>query len=462
MITNLVSWTSVFSLSFFVIAAVLRLRKHLANPADNVSLPRPLTANPPRIILNLSLPSITVCSASHDETRREKDHGTKTTTDTTTPTSSQRTSMDCSPPSRAGRTARWEKLLEQYPIFLSLFCVLAIGAPITAATGDSRAVDGFTLWFVWITTIRIQRIFKRSDLCLDRPPLKNAVATLMNPVLITTLLMTAYTRAKAAAIPGFDLARVLADFSRASPLYVLWTSSITNTELPRNPDRYFGAGDAALSLLEVGILIWGFKLYECRRQLYSIAGLLTVILSVAAAAGNVFLCVACGHLVGLDTPEALAFAARSTTLALAKPAIEAVGGNMVVNAALVVSNGILGQLLCPFALGVMEVKREDDFGSSILAQESESCYVQQTRVKRARQDNGRNGAAKDEGDDPMTVAAGVAIGINGAAMGVAYLYETKSRAAPYAALSMTVFGIMTVIFTTVEPFKTTVIGLASL
>lgn len=52
----------------------------------------------------------------------------------------------------------------------------------------------------------------------------------------------------------------------------------------------------------------------------------------------------------------------------------------------------------------------------------------------------------------MTVAAGVAVGTNGAAMGVSHLYETGSQAAPYAVLSMTVFGVITV-FITVDPFR---------
>jgi hypothetical protein len=66
------------------------------------------------------------------------------------------------------------------------------------------------------------------------------------------------------------------------------------------------------------------------------------------------------------------------------------------------------------------------------------------------------------GDSPATIAAGITVGINGAAMGVAYLYATKSRAAPYAALAMTVFGVMTVVLTTVDPFKQVLMGLASM
>ena len=198
-------------------------------------------------------------------------------------------------------------------------------------------------------------------------------------------------------------------------------------------------------------------MYECQRQLFSLAGLLTVLLATAAAAGNVFLSVLAGSVLGLEAPEALAFAARSTTLALAKPAMVALGGNLGVNAALVVSNGILGQLCYPFVLDKLGVKREDNIGrsSELPASDSKGSRLSlRPLLKTAQLDLA-------SGDDPFTIAAGITVGINGAAMGVSYLYETKSRAAPYAALAMTVSGVMTVVFTTVEPFKSVVLGLAN-
>jgi putative effector of murein hydrolase len=57
--------------------------------------------------------------------------------------------------------------------------------------------------------------------------------------------------------------------------------------------------------------------------------------------------------------------------------------------------------------------------------------------------------------DPLTavqtVAAGVTIGVNAAAMGTAHLYEQESGAAPFSALSMTMFGVFTVFFTLRSP-----------
>lgn len=58
----------------------------------------------------------------------------------------------------------------------------------------------------------------------------------------------------------------------------------------------------------------------------------------------------------------------------------------------------------------------------------------------------------DHGDhDVHTVAGGVTIGINAAAMGTSHLYEQASGAAAYSALAMTVFGVFTVLFTVPSP-----------
>lgn len=72
-----------------------------------------------------------------------------------------------------------------------------------------------------------------------------------------------------------------------------------------------------------------------------------------------------------------------------------------------------------------------------------------------KNNNYNNGLADGQAvaaqEDVSTVAAGVTIGINAAAMGTAHLYEQNSQAAPYSALSMTVFGVFTVLFTVQSP-----------
>ena len=446
-VTNIASWATCFALSYFAVMASYYVRARLVNRQDTVALAPPVTGTAPRLDMNWQWD--TTSSERNEEDEKKSDSSPQNS-----PHVSRRSSCDCDVTECCNVLVVWAKLATYYPLLVSFSFAMSIGVPIASTNHDMRALDGFMLWFIWVLTVKTQRWFKGSGLCSQYPRLKGALATMLNPVLMTTLIATAYTRIRS-AIYGNDLPRVLLEFSRGTPLYAIWTSSITGNAMPNNPDHYFGAGDLALSVLECGILIWGFKLCECRHQLFSLSGLLTVLISIAAAAGNVFLCVLCGHTMGLDMPEALAFAARSTTLALAKPAIEAVGGNTVVNAALVVSNGILGQLLYPFVLAKMNVENDSEQAASdtVASSTSQGVDVQATG------ENERDEAKRY--DSPTTIAAGIAIGINGAAMGVAYLYETKSRAAPYAALSMTVFGVITVVFTTVDPFKSTVIALAS-
>ncbi|EWY97604.1 hypothetical protein FOYG_02419 [Fusarium oxysporum NRRL 32931] len=454
-ITNLASWAMIFALSLLVMSCVARMTGQVP---DDVCLPQPITGTPPRIETSWLSDSTLDQGQQRMFGRREKVANPPRAgpDEATSATASQRSSIVSKDPVPVSQL--WHFWMSNFPLIASSLAIFVIGAPVAAATNDDRVLDGCVLWFVWVLTLRLQRTLKASQVCTDLPRLKNTMVTLMNPVLFTTLFMTAYTRAKAGAYGYGSIDKVLRDFSGGTPLYVLWTSVATGNPLSDGRSPWFGAGDAALSVLECGILIWGFKLYECQRQLFSLAGFLTIILATAAAAGNVFLSVLGGKLVGLNAPAALAFAARSTTLALAKPAMEALGGNLGVNAALVVSNGILGQLCYPFVLDKLGVRREDRFSrSSVNISDSDG------RVSRLSLKPLLRTAQKDlpSGDDPFTISAGITVGINGAAMGVSYLYETRSRAAPYAALAMTVSGVMTVVFTTVEPFKSAVLGLAS-
>lgn len=350
-------------------------------------------------------------------------------------------------------------VIENWFIITPLAGTFVLGIPFAAVQKDHRPLDIFVMWFLWIGTVKCQRCLKAmAARSINQRKQVTILTTLANPVLFTTLLMLAYTRVEAAIIGGQEaLSSILHMFSSGTPLYALWTALVNSQTLPQNPSGWFGAGDVALSALECGIVIWGFKLFECRRQLVSLSGLCTVVLCIAAAAANVFLSVLLGKAAGLSPGEALAFAVRNTTLALSRPSMETIGGNTVVNAALVVCNGILGQLLYPFIIDKVTCSRLSfalDKTEAVPDGLNGDSASSETTV------DSESGQALSERDDIMTVATGVTVGINGAAMGVSYLYENKSRSAPYAALAMTVYGVMTVVFTTVGPFKTLVESLA--
>ncbi|KID97421.1 LrgB-like protein, partial [Metarhizium majus ARSEF 297] len=331
----------------------------------------------------------------------------------------------------------WHILTSNGYVIMCLVGIIGIGIPLELVVHDGRALDGFSLWLCWLVAIRLQRTLKSSNLFGSNVRCRHSLATMVNPVLVTTLLMLGFTRIRGLLKGSRGIAKVLGDFSSGTPLYTIWTAVASDSLMPDSPTPWFGAGDFALSLLECGIVAWGFKLYECRKQLFSMSGISTLLFSTTAAAGNVFLSLMLARALGLQPEESLAFAARSATLALAKPSVKALGGNVALNATLVVSNGILGQLMYPVLLDKLSVPTVQP------------------------EPQGKAGEGKVDDDGPVTVAAGTTIGINGAAMGVSYLYEVKSRAAPYAALSMTMFGVMTVVFTTLEPFKNTALKLAS-
>ncbi|KAL7805508.1 hypothetical protein V8C26DRAFT_372220 [Trichoderma gracile] len=488
--TNIVSWVAVFLLSVATIGAVTKLTSQSPPRKGSVSSEKSIAptssddgsssadfeddAQAQQATGSRDGLLLSVVRASDTEKQLESGASAQGLSNTI-----QQADRSCT---YVDESSTWNFFSRHFPILLSLALIFTVGIPLTITVHEERLFDGFTLWFIWISSVRAQRAFKHSQICTCSAPLKRGLATLMNPVLLTTLLMTGYTRAKASVLGPGGLARTLRKFSGGTPLYALWTAAVNGNEIASNPTGWFGAGDAALSILECGILVWGFKLSECRRQIFSLTGLVAIILCTAAAAANVFLSVIASRAMGLHATEALSFAARSTTLALAKPATEAIGGNSPVNAMLVVSNGILGQLVYPFILDKLGVSKEKDDGDDrndvtgiAESQQAVTTTNAPSSIEAPSSSNISNSSSSSThtsmpdswhqststADSPVTVAAGIAIGINGAAMGVSYLYETRSRAAPYAALSMVVFGVMTVVFTTVEPFKGTLISLAS-
>ena len=445
--TNIVFWSLIFAISWVVLAGMLRIQEAALESVDVerqlVSLPwTPSLGRPPVLNIPEHLPAISMRLSSwrsSETTMVSGDTSARTTLAGTPAPQDLQSSVESLSYPRAYKkikksaetttakpTATCPELATgNYPVFLSLFFALAIGFPVAAKAGDDRILDGCVLWFVWASTVQFQRVFKTIALMNGFPKTKSVLVTLLNPVAWTTIGMIAYTRAKAGVVG--DLDGVLAVFSSGTSLSDLWNAHVARIPLRRSQPDWFGAGDAALSVLESGIVAWGFKLFECRRELWSRAGAVVVLLSSLSAIMSVFVSVLLGRGVGLGQVESLAFAARSTTLALARPAMQAIGASEVVNAAIVVCNGILGQLMYPCALRILGIPDCRSVGDP--------------------------GAAPDVEDSAITIAAGTTIGINGAAMGVSYLYERGSRAAPYAALSMTVFGVMTVVFTSVEPFN---------
>lgn len=444
-----------------------------------------------------------------------------------------------SPPSRvSGILYSW--LSQNIFLTLSLLLLLLIGLPVSFLQQNDLYLDVGFLFTVWLTFNSAQvRTKQHIHLANHHRKALTAVATLLNPVLWTSLFLVCYGLAKssirnqpsAAVIAGFTTRNTVSDLIAHHIDYPA-SAAGKGPRLGRIP---IGAGDVATSILNAGIVSWGLKLFEYRHQIVSSGGFTVVVTSLLASLLNVVAWPLLARALGVRPASwDLSFAARSVTIALGGPAMKSLGGDAGVNALGVVVNGICFQLVAGFFSGAprgltgaserlkralihdgwagfvwnsrvdeprelvslapiphrVDVPRETHMEEgSQPGREREMRYSSDvTHVDTERPDDqnditiwattgtamvnnngkgnsmvnnmGMSSGPKHNDDGPRTheapsvvptVAAGVTIGINAAAMGTAHLYEQDSHAAPYSALSMTMFGVFTVLFTVPGP-----------
>lgn len=381
---------------------------------------------------------------------------------------------------------------------LSAFVLLVPGLLLSFLQANDFPLDVGFLFTVWLTFTSAQTRVKQHLLQYPARPnhkkVLTAITTLLNPVLWTSLSLLCYGLAKA-HIRGVPAATIVAQFKTGTTVSDLIAQHFTTTA--SSPP--FGAGDLATSILNAGIVSWGLKLFEYRAPLLSRGGLTVLLTSAIAAAMNVVAWpILASRVLGVrPSASALSFAARSVTIALGGPAVARLGGDAGVNAVGVVVNGIVFQLVagcfvggdgsfdermtrCRTMLGA-QVRRVSFWRwpgtpantdeEKTHARQSASQQQQQQQVERCQVRCSSDATQLDDGrrrdplpapsscctepvvvdDDVRTVAAGVTIGINAAAMGTAHLYEQASGSAAYSALAMTVFGLFTVLFTVPSP-----------
>lgn len=377
-------------------------------------------------------------------------------------------------------------------IFLtfSIFIFLVPGLLLSFLQATDFPLDVGFLFTVWLTFTSAQTRVKQ---CLTqqhpRPHHKKAltaITTLLNPVLWTSLALLCYGLAKA-HIRDVPASTIVAQFKTNITASDLIADHLSTTSTSSPP---FGAGDVATSILNAGIVSWGFKLFEHRSPLLSRGGLTVVLASAIAAAINVIAWpILASRVLGVQpSASALSFSARSVTIALGGPAVARLGGDPGVNAVGVVVNGIVFQLVAGCFVG------DGSFGGRLTGCRAmlgaqvrrASLWIRPERLAKsdkektraaqtARQQQAERGHVRRCSDathlhdgpvtpfpascspepvvdnDVRTVAAGVTVGINAAAMGTAHLYEQASGSAAYSALAMTVFGVFTVLFTVPSP-----------
>lgn len=432
-------------------------------------------------------------------------------------------------------------LSQNFFLTVSLSALLLVGIPVSFLKQNDICLDISLLFTLWLTFSSAQLWAKQ----LIRGGHHHrraltAIATLLNPVLWTSLLLVCYGLAKS-RIRKQPSAAVIAGFSTKNTISDLIANHIDRGPLAAG-DEYLpgtipiGAGDVATSILNAGIVSWGLKLFEYRHQIVSSSGFTVVATSLLASLLNVVVWPLLAYAFGVRPASwDLSFAARSVTIALGGPAMKSLGGDAGINAVGVVVNGICFQLVAGFfttdhdftaAAGRLRnalvhdgwaglvwndrVNEEHELDSLPRIEDdgevsrgphmegepqaghdremrysSDVTHIGEQRPEdlddvaswgrltgaAVRNNNTSMGtdteetAPKHNGDgarvhedvprDPLsavpTVAAGVTIGINAAAMGTAHLYEQNSHAAPYSALSMTMFGVFTVLFTVRSP-----------
>ncbi|KAK1579980.1 LrgB-like family-domain-containing protein [Colletotrichum navitas] len=221
----------------------------------------------------------------------------------------------------------------------------------------------------------------------------------LHPVLVTSLFSVLGIWALA-AVKGDDLPGTLRSFRTGSNYTYLW--------LHTNSGRSPGAGDILGTVLDASIVSLALPMYQYRRELRQNFAAI-VLPNVAMAVGCLFSYPAVCYAIGIGAERSLAFASRSLTLALAIPATENLGGDLNTVAAVGIMSGIVGVL----------------FGQRILAW---------LRIPE---------------DDYIT--RGVTLGANSSAIATALLLRTDPRAAALSSLSMSLFGTITVLFTSIPP-----------
>ncbi|KAM0277089.1 hypothetical protein ACHAQH_006097 [Verticillium albo-atrum] len=230
----------------------------------------------------------------------------------------------------------------------------------------------------------------------------------IHPVLVTALIAVLTLWALAG---GGPLSHALAPYRTGATYLRLWSGTATS--------KFPGAGDILATVLDAAIVSLALPMYQYRRELR--AHFLAIVLpNLVLAVASLFCYPVVCFAIGIEARRALAFASRSLTLALAIPATENLGGDVNAVAALAIFSGIAGVLIGERMLRWMRIP-EDDY-----------------------------------------VTRGVTLGANSSAIATAVLLRTDPRAAALSSLSMSLFGTMTVLLTSIPPIADVVRSLVSL
>uniref|UniRef100_A0A060T9U2 ARAD1B02156p n=1 Tax=Blastobotrys adeninivorans TaxID=409370 RepID=A0A060T9U2_BLAAD len=182
-----------------------------------------------------------------------------------------------------------------------------------------------------------------------------------------------------------------------------------------------GAGDILSSLLDVSIMALAMPMYNYRTDLKRHFFQL-VIPSLVAGLASFLIYPPVAYACGIESTRALAFMARSVTLALAMPITAAVGGSSTLISVMAILSGVFGVLFGQTFLGRRWLRvREDDY-----------------------------------------VTRGISMGICSSAVASAHLLTIDPRAAALSSLSFFLYGVIMIILAAIPPLVTIVRSWVSL
>ncbi|OLN90004.1 Plastidal glycolate/glycerate translocator 1, chloroplastic [Colletotrichum chlorophyti] len=231
----------------------------------------------------------------------------------------------------------------------------------------------------------------------------------LHPVLVSSLFSVLGIWALA-AIRRDSLPETLRSFRTGANYTYLW--------LHTNSGRLPGAGDIFSTVLDASIVSLALPMFQYRRELkqnFVAIVLPNIVMSISCLFCYPKLCYA----IGISAERSLAFASRSLTLALAIPATQNLGGDVNTVAAVAIMSGIVGVLVGQRMLAWMKIP-EDDY-----------------------------------------ITRGVTLGANSSAIATALLLRTDPRAAALSSLSMSLFGTITVLFTSIPPIASVIKSLVT-
>ncbi|KAL7626484.1 hypothetical protein AAE478_003256 [Parahypoxylon ruwenzoriense] len=344
-----------------------------------------------------------------------------------------------------------DHLIRTSPLWICVLLIGIVGLPVYFATKYEAPFEGLCFVLFWILSIQFQRSLKTSCSLSRFPRLRSTLVVFANPVVVTSALGTAYLWIKT-AYTGQTIGIIVAEFRRHNTL----AEGIIDITRDGNLTAHIGAGDLASPVLDAGIVCMGFKMFEYRKELWD--SFITVFTTCAIlAVVNVFLNVVVSRGLGLQAEDAVAFAARSVTIALGVPAVQNLGGSTTLMSAIVIFGGIVFQMAGDRLFSLLRI---NDWGCQ---QKADGSSVGETEKTGAITVGSKESRQQDAGTgNSAIIAAGVTVGINAAAMGTAYLIERDSRATAYSALSMTVFGAITVALTALPGVPEAIASLASI